>query len=212
MALIFEKKIGHHTKVAVWQSTEESAYFADALDLTTSERQNLEHMHPRRQKEWLTSRFLIHRITDARVRVPVDKDFCGKPSLQGTHQHISISHSRDMVAVAYSDHCVGIDIQHEEEKIIRIKDKFISAREASRIDSRHTIESYHIFWGAKECMYKAYGLKELDFRKHMHVFPFKYYQEELSLRGWVKKDSVHQDYLIHTDRLGPYFLLVASMI
>jgi len=211
MPLIFEKKIEDHTIIAVWQSIEPLSFFLDHLNLSESEIQTLSLMKDIRQKEWLTSRYLIHQISDSEVRIPVDKDYCGKPLLKDQHQHISISHSRDHIAIAYSTHCIGIDIQHQEQKIVRIKNKFISDNELMKIDDNHLIDSYHIFWGAKECMYKAYGKKELDFKKHMHLFPFKYYQSKLELKGWVDKDDIHQDYDIITDRLGDYYLVLGIL-
>ena len=212
MPLLFEKNIEDHSKLAVWHTTEPISYFVHALNLKSEEQSALEEMKPRRQKEWLSSRYLVHLLTKHPERIPVDKDFCGKPNLKGRHEHISISHSRDHVAVAYSDRCVGIDIQHEEDKICRIKNKFISKSEMLNLDTNHSMASYHIFWGAKECMYKAYGKKELDFRKHMHLYPFRYYQANLELRGWVRKGEIDQAYEIITEKLGEYYLVFSYHI
>jgi len=212
MPLIFENKIENHTRIAVWQSDEEESFFLKALNLGTEEIDFLHSMKPHRQREWLTSRYLVHLMTNSEARIPIDKDYCGKPSLKNRQQHISLSHSRNHVAVAYSMHCVGIDIQHHEEKIVRIKDKFISAKELEKVDRENLIDAYHIFWGAKECMYKAYGKKELDFRKHMHLYPFKCYQENLELKGWVRKKEIIQDYDIMAKKLEDYYLVYAQLI
>lgn len=209
MPLIFEKKIENHTRLAVWETTEPKAFFADALRLSKVEVAHISTMNDRRSSEWLASRYLVHKLTGHHERIPVLKDYCGKPNLAERHEHISISHSRNRIAVAYSSRCVGIDIQHHEKKIIRIKSKFINASELGNIDSQHAVPSYHIFWGAKECMYKAYGLKKVDFKKHMHVYPFSYYQTDLELSGYLQKPDVKQEYHIQTFKLDDYYLVLA---
>ena len=206
MPLIFNKDIQHNTSVGVWHINESPEFFIQALQLDENEQAYLDTMKSHRRKEWLTSRYLADQLCGGACRIKIIKDDHGKPNLEDKTHHISISHSRDRVAVIRSDVPVGIDIQHEEEKIVRIHQKFIHPEEINRIDQNAIIPSYHIFWGAKESMYKAYGKRALDFRQHMHIYPFKYYQSNLELSGWVRKESVSQDYTIFTDKLDAYYL------
>ncbi|NNE26323.1 MAG: 4'-phosphopantetheinyl transferase superfamily protein [Saprospiraceae bacterium] len=206
MPLIFHKDIQHNTSIGVWHIEEAPQFFIQALQLDEKEEAYLETMKSHRRKEWLTSRYLADKLCGGNCRIKIIKDTLGKPSLEDKTHHISISHSRDRVAVIRSDVPVGIDIQHEEQKIVRIHQKFIHTDEIARIDASALIPSYHIFWGAKESMYKAYGKRELDFRQHMHLYPFKYYQSNLELSGWVRKEDIAQDYQIFTDKLDKYYL------
>ncbi len=211
MPLIFRKQLDNSTELAVWERIEEDQFFISSLQMTKQEEKDLENMRSHRQKEWLTSRYLLNIICPSECRLLIQKDTMGKPTLEHNTYNISISHSRNHIAVIKSNKLVGIDIQHEEEKIVRIQHKFISEREHSMIDPNHLLSSYHIFWGAKECMYKAYGKREIEFRDHMHLYPFKYYQTQLELSGWLRKSETDQNYNIYTDKLDHYYLSYAIL-
>ena len=174
MALIFHKDIEHNTSIGVWHIEEPPQFFIEALQLDENEQAYLATMKSHRRKEWLTSRYLADKLCGGHCRIKIIKDKYGKPNLEDNTHYISISHSRDRVAVIRSNVPVGIDVQHEEEKIVRIHKKFIHQNEITQLDNTALIPSYHIFWGAKESMYKAYGKRELDFRQHMPIYPFKY--------------------------------------
>ena len=209
MPLIFEKELEQHTSVAVWAIEEDRQFFEDKLQLSKQEHVMLENMKSHRRKEWLTSRFLADRLCPAECRIKIVKDDMGKPRLRDASHNISISHSRDRVAVVRSDVAVGIDIQHEEKKITRIKHKFISTDEMRSIPDGQELQSYHLYWSAKECMYKAWGKRQLDFKKNMHLYPFICYQAELELSGEVRKDDIVQEYRIFSDKLDNYYLCYA---
>ena len=85
---------------------------------------------------------------------------------------ISISHTRAWAAAIISDAKVGTDIQVRVDKIDRIAHKFMSSREMENINPLRKISFYHVYWGAKECLYKAYGRRKLDFKNHILIHPF----------------------------------------
>jgi phosphopantetheinyl transferase len=211
MPLLFNKEHedGEY-QIAVWDTVEDTSFFLDKLKLNTQQLSNLDNMKPHRKREWLSSRMLLQHL----LKTPdfiLCKDECGKPFLKNSDLNISISHSNEKAAVIVSKHLVGIDIQRSEEKIIRIKQKFISENELATIDESHEHDSYQIFWGAKEAMYKGYGKRELNFNKHMHVYPFKCFKNQLELKGWVDKGASIQNYNIYTDRLDNYYLVFAVL-
>jgi len=211
MPLIFQKEIDSSTTVAVWKIEEDNNFFISRLDLDLQEKAALDLMRDHRKREWLSSRYLLHILCPSEQRFLISKDLDGKPTLSNNGIHISISHSQKKVAVIRSSNPVGVDIQREEIKIGRIQHKFIADHEHQTIDQEHVLESYHLFWGAKECMYKAYGKRALEFRDHMHLYPFKYYQEQLELEGWVRKENCSQDYKIFCEKLEDYYLTVAVL-
>jgi len=211
MPLIYKNQKDANTIIGVWDAVEAPDFFIDKLGLNQKEQSNLESMKPHRKKEWLSSRYLCHLLSGCEKREHIIKDECGKPFLEGHKLNISLSHSKNKCAVIISEDIVGIDIQENVDKISRIQHKFISESERLNIDTDHLIEAYHIFWGSKESMYKAYGLKELKFKEHMHLYPFKIFQDKLELKGWVRKNDISQDYNIFVDRINDYFLTYALL-
>lgn len=207
MPLIIDREIGDNTRLAVWDAQEGNAYFKRSMKMTSAEKKAYLLMKPHRQREWMTSRFLLHFISGDKDRTPILKTEFGKPYRKSKDRNISISHSKDKVAVIISDETVGIDIQNEVAKISRIQHKFISEDEHSRLKVKNLIPYYHIFWGAKESMYKAYGIKELDFKDHMHLYPFKFFKNSIEIKGWVKKEEVFQEYDVYAEKIDDDYLV-----
>ncbi|MBT8233574.1 MAG: 4'-phosphopantetheinyl transferase superfamily protein [Saprospiraceae bacterium] len=212
MPLIFNKIFDHdNTQIAVWENNEHDDFYINALNVCDKDLEEIMSYREHRRKEWLCSRYIINLICESTTPLTILKDEYGKPFIKDSNLNISISHSNNRAAVIISDKLVGIDIQKQEEKIDRIFHKFISEEEQSKIETQHTKSSYHIFWGAKEAMYKGWGKKELDFKTHMHVYPFSCYQNNLELKGWVRKENIIQEYDLFTDILEDYYLVFAVL-
>ncbi|MCC8175193.1 MAG: 4'-phosphopantetheinyl transferase superfamily protein [Bacteroidales bacterium] len=74
----------------------------------------------------------------------------GAPSIAGFNGHISITHSRDSVALAISpSQRIGIDIEHPRDtQLQRVKERFVSPKDSPILSLLH-------LWTAKEAVYKA---------------------------------------------------------
>jgi len=211
MPLLLDKNIDNNTRLAVWKVDESNDFFISKLGLSKSEKEAYADMRPHRQQEWVSSRYLLHLISADKKRRQVVKAASGKPSRKGCEKYISLSHSKNLIAAMISDKRVGLDIQKEEAKISRIQHKFISENEYKRIPEENILDYYHVFWGAKESMYKAYGLKELEFKDHMYLFPFSFYSNKIEIKGWVDKEQLHQDYDISVEKLAGAYLIYCIM-
>lgn len=209
MPLVYKNQINTSTVVGVWDIQEEPQFFIEELGLSQEEESMLKDMRNHRLIEWLSSRYLCHQLSGHKNRIEIIKDKFGKPFLKGSKKYISLSHSKDKSAVIISSQKVGIDIQKYEIKISKIQHKFISEKERCYLDQEQLETAYHIFWGSKESMYKAYGKKELGFKEHMYLYPFKIFQSELELKGWVHKNNFNQDYNIFVNKLDDFFLIYA---
>jgi 4'-phosphopantetheinyl transferase len=101
-------------------------------------------------------------------------DEFGKPHLHDG-KHISITHSHQFSAIILSDEVVGIDIELQREKIIRIADKFADT-EFSFLNPEEKIEYIRkltVIWGAKEAIFKIRNEKGISFRDHIKVEAFE---------------------------------------
>jgi 4'-phosphopantetheinyl transferase len=130
----------------------------------------------------------------------------GKPIIN--KGHLSISHSRNTVIVAYSEtYLIGVDIEFYNPKIHRIKNKFLARSEKETFDTQNE-EVLTLLWSIKEAVYKLEDIPGLLFREHIVV-------QALSHRGKVtviKNEVEHNylfDYLIFKDFLITYCYLIA---
>lgn len=160
------------------------------------ERVILDQLSPRKRSEWLASRELLFRIANLPERVECRYDDFGKPFLLGIDQHISVSHSGPWASAMISDRPCGVDIQVYSHTVERISNRFLSGDESEltrQIQNR--LHQLHFLWGAKECMYKAYGKKKLEFRQHIFI-------KSLDLAncrgaGEIIFENIHLRYEIH---------------
>lgn len=207
MPLLLTRRSKYKTCLAAWKVTEDDDFFLKALELSDPEMEVYQKMRPHRKKEWLSSRYLLNLISGDSSRKTILKKADGKPYRKDCNKHISLSHSKNLVAAIISEKPVGIDIQNFVEKISRIAHKFVSPQESLHIPENENLQYYHVFWGAKECMYKAYGLKKLEFKDHMHLYPFKLCEGATEFKGFVQKDEIRQDYELEMEKVENAFLV-----
>jgi phosphopantetheinyl transferase len=100
-------------------------------------------------------------------------DAFGKPHLNGD-KHISITHSHEFSAIIISDETVGIDIELQREKIIRIADKFCNSefQYLEPNNKEEYIQKLTVIWGAKEAIFKIRNEKGISFKNHIFVTDF----------------------------------------
>ena len=186
------------TIFGLWQITEEEYFFRRELPLSEAEENELARLKNIRRLEWLASRWLLHKLTGAPQRLPLAKDAFSKPFfLDKPDLYCSLSHSHGIVGALLAEQNVGCDIQVLMGKMPRLAAKFLNERETAFVapfSPQQQFDLFHIFWTAKESLYKAYGLKELDFRAHLHVEPFDWAEAAGHTRGWVIKEAFRQEY------------------
>ena len=201
------------TQWALWQATEPLSFFREKVILFPEEEAEIKDLNDRKAFEWFSSRHLLHLISGRIDRGACLKDPFGKPYLQDSDHYISISHSRDMVAVMASPKACGIDIQYKVEKIYRIAGKFCSPREKEFCDRySDPMIALHILWGAKESLYKAYGKRMLDFRTQIQIDPWATDQQFGQTTGTVILEDAALKYDINFRILADLILVYATYI
>ncbi len=122
-------------------------------------------------------------------------DEFGKPHLVDGN-HISITHSHNFTGIIIStSHEVGIDIEMQRDKILRIAHKFTPLEEYRTLaNTSALIQKLTIVWGAKESLYKIYAQPGLSFLKHIDVNDFSMESEEttavINYRGHISRYDV----------------------
>ncbi|MEY3051306.1 MAG: hypothetical protein RLY31_1091 [Bacteroidota bacterium] len=185
-------------------------YLAE-LSLTPREQAELHPLRKRRRLEWTAARWLLHQMlceAGHTGRIPVVKDAQGKPFLADSPLHISLSHSGTLVAAALSTTPVGVDLQRKNEKIIRVSHKFVGEAEEESLTDASRLEHLHLYWCAKEALYKAYGAREVDFRRHLFVEPFPFTEKGFA-QAWVRTPSAKKEYRLTFETAADYFLVCA---
>jgi phosphopantetheinyl transferase (holo-ACP synthase) len=197
------------TWLGIWQNNEPVTFFEEKINLYPAELHEIAGLKYRKRLEWFSSRYILHLLSEREVRGACLKDEYGKPYLENSEYHISMSHSHELTAVIASKAVVGVDIQYKVEKITRIVGRVLSDSELSDLGRIYSLEAIHVYWGAKEAMYKIYGRKEVDFRKELMVNPFEIRNGRVRTTGIIIKNGVEIECKICAEVLTDYVLVYA---
>jgi phosphopantetheinyl transferase len=210
MPMYFRKYLLPEGEVGIWEIAEEEAFFSKRLLLTRAEKDHLKKIKGQgRRLQWLSSRYLLHYLSGRKVRGSLYKDEYGKPHLTDSPYQISLSHSHEMAAVMAAPVPIGIDIQIFVPKIGRLAHKYMREAESKSLKEETTLEHLHVYWCAKEAVYKAYGRRELDFRKNIIVTPFAYEAEGCQFEAKIVKPELELElhYQLCFEKFGDYYLV-----
>lgn len=95
----------------------------------------------------------------------------GKPYFKDQSLNISISHTKEYVAIILSQSpLLGIDIEYTSDRVKRIRSRFIS--ESEYIDPENEVLHLLLHWSAKETMYKALSKEKINLKDNFHIQKF----------------------------------------
>ncbi|MBA4745013.1 MAG: 4'-phosphopantetheinyl transferase superfamily protein [Muricauda sp.] len=162
------------TKVYIWKVTEPEAELAKGVELTTHCQNRMDGMKSEAHRRAFLS--IRHLMAEAGY---VDHDLYyddfGKPHLKDG-KFISITHSHNFTGIIISETDeVGIDIEMQRDKILKIAHKFTPIQEYKTLaNSEALMRKLTIVWGAKESLYKIYAQQGLSFLRHINVIDFSF--------------------------------------
>jgi len=166
--------VNENTSLVIWKVTEPLDQLAEGVQLTQHCGKRIEQMKSQlHQRAFMSIRHLLAKL--GYVDHDMYYDDFGKPYLKDGN-FISITHSYEFTAVIVSKITpVGIDIEKQREKILKIAPKFTPLREYRTLANDDAVmRKLTIVWGAKESLYKIYGDKGLSFLQHINVTDFSF--------------------------------------
>ena len=178
MALYKTLTVNKVTKVLIWKIEESISKLQEGIVLSENSTTRLNSMKSQlHQRGFLSIRHLLKEVGYTDTDLIYDE--FGKPHLKNG-KFISITHSFTFTAIIVSDKFhVGIDIEKQREKILKIAHKFTPFEEYKTIANVDAlISKLTIVWGAKESLYKIYGKKKLLFLHHIYIEDFKFADEK----------------------------------
>ena len=127
----------------------------------------------RRRREWLATRILLNEMLGGYPGIDYDSN--GAPHLKdNVHINISVSHADGLVAVSMSKkNHVGIDVERVTNRVLRIKDKFLTPDEYDNNDP-NLLQLLYIQWCAKEAMSKACNVAHYDYQNTYTLPGFRF--------------------------------------
>jgi len=160
-----------------------------------------------RKQEFIQVRALRNKFIG---EIEIDYTESGKPFLLNSKEYISISHSQNFIGILKAPFDVGLDIEEINDRIIKIKNRFLNEKELKLFDS--SIENLTIAWTLKEALFKLNTRNGIDFRKELLIdgkTDDGYYCKMFDLDGWriVKLKTLQKENLIISYNFEPSILL-----
>ncbi|MCS6822371.1 MAG: 4'-phosphopantetheinyl transferase superfamily protein [Microscillaceae bacterium] len=177
MPLLKLQSFSNYSAWALWQITENENNLYQILQPGIIDNHFLHTIsHSERRKGSLAARICSKILAEQFLGVSyqgIVKDLHNYPSLAYLpNVHLSISHTQGYaVAMIHTQQPVGIDIELEREKIIRLANKFLHPKEHTWVNK--DITKLTLIWSAKEALYKCYGRKLLSFSQNLQITPFE---------------------------------------
>ena len=140
----------------------------------------------KRKKEHLVSKLLVNEICP--TKTIIYNEF-GAPELNNG-KHISISHSKELVAVIFSDKKTGLDIEQISEKSLRIASKFVSEKNLIMLNK----EKATLIWCIKEAIYKWHQKGRVDFIKDI-IIPEFFAKKNGKVTAYFSRKKLNLNYL-----------------
>ena len=195
MPLYKSLTIDEKTKVLIWKIEESFNDLNTNVLLSDKSQIRLDSMKSElHQRGFLSVRHLLKEAGYSDADLVYDE--FGKPHLKDG-KHISITHSFTFSGIIVSDDkTVGIDIEKQRDKILKIAHKFTQVEEYKTIANADAlISKLTIVWGAKESLYKIYGKKKLHFIDHIYIEDFSFDDEKTT--GEIRYNGDTLPYDIH---------------
>ena len=160
------------TKVLIWKIEESFEELSQGIDLTLNCRNRVDNMKSDlHRRGFMSVRHLLAEEGYSDFDLFYDEN--GKPYLKDD-KHISITHSFIFSAIILSDLEVGIDIEKQRSKILRIAHKFTPIEEYRTLANHDAImRKLTLVWCAKESLYKSFAHPGVSFIENIYVEDFR---------------------------------------
>ena len=195
------------TQILVWKITESYQELFDTVALNDKNSIRLGGMKSQmHQRAFLSVRKLLQLAGYSDFDLYYDE--FGKPHLSDS-KYISITHSHDFSAIIVSDETVGIDIELQRNKIIRIADKFCNTefQFLNPNDQPEFIRKLTVIWGAKEAIFKIRNEKGISFKNHIQVNSFDLEKKETVVE--LHFNNLVKDFKIYFEEIEEFTLVYA---
>ena len=187
-------RVNDFTKVLIWKIEESLENLTKGIELTEQSKKRVDAMKSiLHQQGFMSIRQLLKQA--GYVDTDVFYDEFGKPHLKDKN-YLSISHSFTFTAIIISEKKpVGIDVEKQRDKIVKIAHKFTPIEEYNTIANHEALVSkLTIVWGAKESLYKIYGKKKLQFLHHIYIEDFSFIDTKttgvIKYKGYVSSHDI----------------------
>ena len=208
MPLFYQQNINATTKMAIWSIAEPLDFFEQKVSST------VQITHPTKKVQHLAARFLLQNLIPELDSKSIKYATHGKPYIDNSHLHFSISHCNGYAAcIVSSKDPVGMDIELIGDRVGKVAHKFLHPSELGKIQLLHKedqLKQMTFVWAAKEAMYKMNEKLGVDFSKNLIVDELANFSDGI-IPATVLSDALALEVQIHY-AFTPTFVWAACVV
>jgi phosphopantetheinyl transferase len=171
----FLKKIEVENGIlGIWELTESIDSLISEFQFSENEKVDFKKFAlTKRQSEYLATRLLLQILLGKKAEIVYQES--GRPQIKNSTRNISITHSKNLVAIFISDFLGGIDVEIADRNIDKVVSRFLNPIELSWIEQSNNPKLLKmLFWCAKEAIYKCACQSGLQFDTQILIPPFDF--------------------------------------
>ena len=208
MPLSYRETIANTIQILLWEISESEQELQEGLALSNFA---LERLSKRKSKIHRKGYLAIRQLLKTFEVEPLTLQYNPKGAPYLTDgRFISITHTKNVAAVALSTISVGIDLEHYQEKIKKISSRFLHSNESNNLKKVTDIQFLTQIWTAKEALYKTFGIPGIHFKKQLLIDPFKEGAKEVV--GTVFHQKKEYKHTLHFRYFNNYCLTLATPV
>lgn len=208
MPLSYRETIANTIQILLWEISESEHELQEGLALSNIA---LERLSKRKSKMHRKGYLAIRQLLKTLEVEPLTLQYNPKGAPYLTDgRFISITHTKNVAAVALSTISVGIDLEHYQEKIKKISSRFLHSNESDNLKKVTDIQFLTQIWTAKEALYKTFGIPGIHFKKQLLIDPFKEGAKEVV--GTVFHQKKEYKHTLHFRYFNNYCLTLATPV
>lgn len=196
-----------NTEMSLWEITESVEELSFLLASNFDQEKVSSIKFEEKKQQYLAAQLLLLKTCGTCL---IEYDQNGKPFLINRSEHISLSHSKNLVGLVFDKtQSTGIDVQYKTSKILKIMDRFVNKDELEFInkDYSNLLDYLHYIWCCKEAIFKVYGT-QLAFKDQIFIQSFNPAKDK-NVFAIVKKDNQMIQHKLSIDQLeNAYFAYV----
>lgn len=193
-------------KWGIWEITEDEDTLLTLYSLSDTDKLYFDTIkNGKKRTQGLAYRVLLRHLLEQDISIVYNSK--GKPFLENNTAHISVSHSGKYASAFVSPtHLVGIDIEKISERMPALASRFLTPLEMNTVNLKDS-QLLHVYWGAKECLYKMYSDKEPLFSEHLLLQAFDFYNPQKSSFISIKTHDFEQKHRLFYKEIDGYMLV-----
>jgi 4'-phosphopantetheinyl transferase len=191
------------TKIYIWKIFETFDALFSEIVLNENSQIRLQSMKSEmHQRGFLSVRKLLQEAGYSDFDLYYDES--GKPNLVDGNK-VSISHSHELATIIISNKSVGIDLEIQKEKILKIAPKFMDICHLENLSHEEQIIKATVIWGIKEAVFKIKNVEGISFFNH--IFESEFNLKDKKTSAQLRFENKIKNFEIHFKEIENYVLV-----